>query len=172
VIGLIEFESRKLVFSPAKRRELRRCERSSRDFRRRGSESPSDLPVGSDATLEERFASGPLAFVRLVAPTTPAERMTTIAEHGTGFVYLISRLGVTGMRDDVASDLAPTIERLRGVTRLPICVGFGISDGVQAAAVGKLADGVVVGSALVKSAGNSVGEALDLTASLRAALDA
>ena len=132
----------------------------------------TDLPVGADPERESWLGQSGLSFIRLVAPTTPLERMREISAHGSGFVYLISRLGVTGMRDDVASDLAPTIERLRGVTRLPICVGFGISDGVQAAAVGKLADGVVVGSALVKSAGNSIGEALDLTASLRAALDA
>jgi tryptophan synthase alpha chain len=97
--------------------------------------------------------------------------MREISAHGSGFVYLISRLGVTGMRDHVAADLAPTIARLRGVTKLPICVGFGISDSSQAAAVGKLADGVVVGSALVQAAGRSVEEALDLTASLRRALD-
>jgi tryptophan synthase alpha chain len=97
--------------------------------------------------------------------------MREISAHGSGFVYLISRLGVTGMRDDIAADLAPTIDRLRSVTPLPICVGFGISDGLQAAKVGKLADGVVVGSALVQAAGRSIGEALELTASLRSALD-
>src|SRR5207237_2787186 len=55
----------------------------------------TDLPVGSDPALEERISSGPLAFIRLVAPTTPRERMAVIAKHGSGFVYLISRLGVT-----------------------------------------------------------------------------
>jgi tryptophan synthase alpha chain len=131
----------------------------------------TDLPVGADPARESWLGESGLSFIRLVAPTTPAERMREISSHGSGFVYLISRLGVTGMRDDVASDLAPTIDRLRGVTSLPICVGFGISDGLQAAAVGKLADGVVVGSALVQAAGSSIGEALELTSSLRAALD-
>jgi len=132
----------------------------------------TDLPVGADPARESWLGESGLAFIRLVAPTTPVERMREISAHGSGFVYLISRLGVTGMREDVASNLAPTIDRLRSVTSLPICVGFGISDGLQAAAVGKLADGVIVGSALVQAAGNSIGDALELTASLRRALDA
>jgi tryptophan synthase alpha chain len=76
----------------------------------------TDLPVGADPELEAWFGEGPLAFVRLVAPTTPADRMAEIARHGSGFVYLISRLGVTGMRTDVAVDLpttAPHLCRLR-----------------------------------------------------------
>ncbi|HEY8175630.1 MAG TPA: tryptophan synthase subunit alpha, partial [Gemmatimonadaceae bacterium] len=85
----------------------------------------TDLPVGSDPSLEQRFASGPLAFIRLVAPTTPAERMAHIARHGSGFVYLISRLGVTGAREQLPRDLPETIARLRKATTLPICVGFG-----------------------------------------------
>ena len=97
--------------------------------------------------------------------------MREISSHGSGFVYLISRLGVTGMQETISADLAPTLERLRLATTLPICVGFGISTGQQAATVGKLADGVVVGSALVQASGRSVKEALQLTASLRAALD-
>jgi len=131
----------------------------------------TDLPVGADASLEQWLGDGPLAFIRLVAPTTPQPRMAEIAQHGSGFVYLISRLGVTGMQEKISADLAPTIERLRRATTLPICVGFGISTGEQAAAVGKLADGVVVGSALVQASGKSVAEALSLVASLRTALD-
>jgi tryptophan synthase alpha chain len=132
----------------------------------------TDLPVGADPVRESWLGESGHDFIRLVAPTTPVERMREISSHGSGFVYLISRLGVTGMRDTIASDLAPTVARLRSATKLPICVGFGISDVAQAAAVGRLADGVVVGSALVQAAGRSVGEALQLTASLRGALDA
>jgi tryptophan synthase alpha chain len=87
-------------------------------------------------------------------------------------VYLISRLGVTGVQEGIAADLPQTIARLRGETKLPICAGFGISTPAQAAAVGKLADGVVVGSALVQAAGGSVDAAVQLVASMRAALDA
>jgi tryptophan synthase alpha chain len=131
----------------------------------------TDLPVGSDPALEARLAAGPLAFIRLVAPTTPAERMKEIAEHGSGFVYLISRLGVTGMRDDIAAELPATVQRLRDATTLPVCVGFGVSRPEQAAAVARIADGVVVGSAIVRAAGQSVAEATRLAASLRDAID-
>jgi tryptophan synthase alpha chain len=131
----------------------------------------TDLPVGADPEREAWLSESGLAFIRLVAPTTPVERMREISSHGRGFVYLVSRLGVTGVQASLSDDLGPTIARLREATKLPICVGFGISDAAQAAAVGKLADGVVVGSALVKAAGQSVADALSLAKSLRAALD-
>ena len=97
--------------------------------------------------------------------------MREIGAHGSGFVYLISRLGVTGARDDVPDELPDTIGRLRRATSLPICVGFGISTAEQARRIGSLADGIVVGSAIVKAAGESVGAAARLAASLRTALD-
>jgi tryptophan synthase alpha chain len=131
----------------------------------------TDLPVGSDPEREAWLGSGPLAFIRLVAPTTPAERMREIATHGSGFVYLISRLGVTGVRDAMPPELPATVNRLRGVTELPICVGFGVSKPEHAIAVAKLADGVVVGSALVRAAGESVDRAVSLARELRAAID-
>jgi tryptophan synthase alpha chain len=133
----------------------------------------TDLPVGSDPELEQRFSSGPLAFVRLVAPTTPTERMAHIAQHGSGFVYLISRLGVTGARDQLPPDLPRTISRLREATagRLPICVGFGVSTPEQAASVARLADGVVVGSAIVRAADESLDAAVSLAREMRAAID-
>ena len=131
----------------------------------------TDLPVGADPVLEARIAAGPLAFVRLVAPTTPTDRMAEIARHGGGFVYLISRLGVTGARDDLPPDLAGTVDRLRTAARLPICVGFGISTPAQARAVATLADGVVVGSAVVRAASQGVERAAGLIRSLRAAID-
>lgn len=131
----------------------------------------TDLPVGSDAELEQRFASGPLDFVRLVAPTTPTERMAHIARNGSGFVYLISRLGVTGARADLPPDLPDTIQRLRQSTKLPICAGFGISTPEQAVSVAGLADGVVVGSAVVKAAGEDISRAAALVKKLRSALD-
>jgi tryptophan synthase alpha chain len=106
----------------------------------------TDLPVGTDPELESRFAAGPLDFVRLVAPTTPTERMAHIARHGRGFVYLISRLGVTGARDQLPNDLADTVGRLRTATALPVCVGFGVSTPEHARSVAELADGVVVGT--------------------------
>ncbi len=131
----------------------------------------TDLPVGADPAREEWFGSGPLDFVRLVAPTTPRDRMALIARHGRGFVYLISRLGVTGMQTEIASTLPASIAMLRSVCTLPICVGFGISTPDQARTIGALADGIVVGSALVKAAERSVSDAVALTRSLRSALD-
>ncbi len=131
----------------------------------------TDLPVGADPELEAWLGGGPLAFVRLVAPTTPRERMAEIARHGRGFVYLISRLGVTGERADVAADLPATVSALRDATSLPICVGFGISRPDQAAAVGRLADGVVVGSAVVRAADRDIDAALSLVRAMRTSLD-
>lgn len=131
----------------------------------------TDLPVGADPEREKWLGDSELAFVRLVAPTTPVERMREIALNGSGFVYLISRLGVTGAQTSLATDLGETSERLRSATDLPICVGFGISNGEQAHAAASAADGVVVGSALVKAAGESIETALTLTRSLRNALD-
>jgi tryptophan synthase alpha chain len=131
----------------------------------------TDLPVGADPEREQWLGGGPLAFVRLVAPTTPDARMREIGAHGDGFVYLISRLGVTGARDDVPTELPETIARLRGATALPICVGFGISNATQAARIGQLADGIVVGSAVVRAASESVARAATLALGLRRALD-
>jgi len=131
----------------------------------------TDLPVGVDPERERWLGDSELAFVRLVAPTTPLERMKEIALNGSGFVYLISRLGVTGAQTSLASDLRETVDRLRLATDLPICVGFGISNGDQARSAAEGADGVVVGSALVKASGKSIAAALSLTRSLRNALD-
>jgi tryptophan synthase alpha chain len=132
----------------------------------------TDLPVGADPAREAWFGESGLDFVRLVAPTTPAPRMAEIGRHGGGFVYLISRLGVTGERAALPEDLPDTVARLRGATTLPICIGFGISTPDQAQAAARLGDGVVVGSALVRAAGRSVDEAVALTAALRRGIDA
>ncbi len=132
----------------------------------------TDMPVGSDPVREAWFGASGLDFVRLVAPTTPTERMAEIGRHGGGFVYLISRLGVTGERDSLAADLPETVARLRSATTLPICIGFGISTPEQARAAAALGDGVVVGSALVRAADESVDKAIALARSLRDAMDA
>jgi tryptophan synthase alpha chain len=132
----------------------------------------TDLPVGADPAREAWLGGGQLEFVRLVAPTTPAARMAEIAKHGRGFVYLISRLGVTGVHQGVSAGLGATIAQLRAVCTLPICVGFGISTPAEARAVADVADGVVVGSALVRIAGEQgVDAALQFVRELRAALD-
>jgi tryptophan synthase alpha chain len=132
----------------------------------------TDLPVGADPERETWLGTSGIDFIRLVAPTTPAERMSEISRNGGGFVYLISRMGVTGEQTTVSDELPATIERLRSVTALPICVGFGISTPEQARTVAKLADGVVVGSALVRAAHESNDKAIALIAAMRGAIDA
>ena len=131
----------------------------------------TDLPVGADPVREQWLGNGPLGFVRLVAPTTPLERMREIAAHGSGFVYLISRLGVTGERTSLPADLPATVARMRTATDLPLCVGFGISRPEQAREVAKLADGVVVGSAIVRAANESVEAVVALATALRSGID-
>jgi tryptophan synthase alpha chain len=109
----------------------------------------TDLPAGSDPAVERAVQGSALDLIRLIAPTTRLERLGAAAEGAQGFVYLVARLGVTGASRSLAADLADSVQRVRGATSLPVAVGFGISNAEQAAAVGRLADGVVVGSALV-----------------------
>ena len=132
----------------------------------------TDLPVGADPAREAWFGASGLDFVRLVAPTTPSPRMAEIARHGGGFVYLISRMGVTGEQETLSSELPATVARLRTATTLPICIGFGISTPEQARVAATLGDGVVVGSAIVRAAERSVADAVALTIAMRQAIDA
>jgi tryptophan synthase alpha chain len=96
-----------------------------------------------------RLGDGSLCRISLVAPTTPAERLPKILEKASGFVYYVSREGVTGMQESVSTSIGGRIELLRKQTTLPICIGFGISTPEQAQNVAGQADGVVIGSALV-----------------------
>jgi tryptophan synthase alpha chain len=98
--------------------------------------------------LKEMHVNG-LAPVFLAAPTSPDVRLKAIAEVSQGFVYAISRVGITGTRDTVASDAPELVARLRKFTTLPIAVGFGISNAAHVKAVGEFADAAIVGSALV-----------------------
>lgn len=131
----------------------------------------TDLPLGADPERESWIADGPLDFIRLVAPTTPSARMEQIALTGQGFVYLISRLGVTGEQATLSAELPATAARLRAATTLPICIGFGIATAVQARSAAALADGVIVGSAIVRAAETSVEAAVALAAELRRGID-
>jgi len=109
----------------------------------------TDLPAGGDPELEARFAASPIDLIRLIAPTTPAERVAATLKEARGFVYVVARLGVTGASAALADDLEATVARVRAATDLPVAVGFGISTADQARRVATMADGVVVGSALV-----------------------
>ena len=131
----------------------------------------TDLPAGADAAVESAVARSPLALIRLVAPTTDDARLKTVLADATGFVYLISRLGVTGARTNVPADLEAQVHRVRAATPLPIAVGFGIGTPAQAAAAARYADGVVVGSALMDALGRGgVAAAERLTRELAAAV--
>jgi len=96
-----------------------------------------------------------LPLIQMLAPTSPDERMESIARTAKGFIYLVSVTGVTGERREISDDLGELINRVRAHTSAPVCVGFGIGTPEQAAQVGALADGVIVGSACVKMIGSS-----------------
>ncbi len=132
----------------------------------------TDLPAGSDPGIEQHVQQSPLDLIRLVAPTTRADRLARSVAGAQGFLYLVSRLGVTGASATLSGDLEASIARVRAASPLPIAVGFGISTPEQAARVGRLADGVVVGSALVdRLAADGVTGVRDLLSGLRGAVD-
>ncbi|HEY5041229.1 MAG TPA: tryptophan synthase subunit alpha [Verrucomicrobiae bacterium] len=108
-----------------------------------------DLPPEESDNYEALMQAQGLCHIYLVAPTTPEDRMALIVKRGSGFIYYISREGVTGMQTRVASNLASQIAKIRAHTVLPIAVGFGISNPAQAKLVASEADGCVVGSAVV-----------------------
>lgn len=108
-----------------------------------------DMPPEEAEELGPLLKSHGLASIFLVAPTTSEERAATICAHGEGYLYYVSLKGVTGSAILNAADVAEHLAPLRRMTDLPLCVGFGIRDGASAAEVGKVADGVIVGSALV-----------------------
>ena len=108
-----------------------------------------DLPPEESDNYEALMRAAGLCNIYLVAPTTPEDRMASIVKRGAGFIYYISREGVTGMQSQIATNLASQVAKLRAHTNLPIAVGFGISNPAQAKAVASEADGCVVGSAIV-----------------------
>ncbi|MFN2571163.1 MAG: tryptophan synthase subunit alpha [Gemmatimonadales bacterium] len=149
------------------------AERFARDARAAGAAGVllTDLPAGADPGVEHAVTAGTLALIRLIAPTTDAARLPAALANATGFVYLISRLGVTGARAAVPADLEENVRRIRAATRVPVVVGFGISTPEQAAAATRYADGVAVGSALMDAlATGGVGSMEKLARELAAAV--
>jgi tryptophan synthase alpha chain len=163
-----------VVFSylnPVRRYGLERFLRDAAELRVAGL-LLTDLPAGSDPEVDEMVRRSPLDLIRLVAPTTTGARLTEVVREAQGFLYLVARLGVTGASRELASGLADYIRRVRNASPLPLAVGFGISTPDQAGAVARLADGVVVGSALVETLGKDGPLAAGrMLADLRAALD-
>jgi tryptophan synthase alpha chain len=126
-----------------------------------------DLPLGEADEIGEALAGAGLALVPLVAPTTPPERLARICEKARGFVYVVSTVGTTGERDELPSGLAELVGSTRERAEVPVAVGFGIGTPEQAARVGAIADGVIIGSRLVRAAGEggSPGAAADAVGS-------
>jgi tryptophan synthase alpha chain len=108
-----------------------------------------------------------MATVFIVAPTTPDARVERIARSATGFIYYVSREGVTGVRDELAGNIPEAVARIRAHTKLPVAVGFGISTRGQVARVAAHADGVIVGSVLVNCIRDHLGDPAKITARLR-----
>lgn len=132
----------------------------------------TDLPAGADPHLERTLDDSALAHVRLVAPTTPPARARDIAAAAQGFLYYISRLGVTGATSRLRESLPSELAALSAVAKVPVAAGFGISTGEHAAEIGRIADGVVVGSALIDALDRGgIPAAEALLRELRAGLD-
>lgn len=134
-----------------------------------------DLPPEESGDYESLMRGSGLCVIYLVAPTTPEDRIEHIVRRGTGFVYYVSREGVTGMQSKVAENIALMTARIRAHTDLPIAVGFGISNAEQARMVARAAEAVVVGSAVVDQIarhGDSKTLVEDVTAFVRPLVDA
>jgi tryptophan synthase alpha chain len=131
-----------------------------------------DLPHDEAGEVRAACDAEGLALVPLVAPTTPAERVAAIGADARGFVYAVSLTGTTGERGELPPGLEETVNRVRGAADVPVAVGFGISTPAQAGAVAAIADGVIVGSRLVRAAkeggAQAVGDAVaELAGGLR-----
>ncbi|OUW82702.1 MAG: tryptophan synthase subunit alpha [Saprospirales bacterium TMED214] len=134
-----------------------------------------DLLVEEATELSRICADEDFSLVQLVTPTTPRERQVRIAESSSGFLYYVSVTGITGERTALPEDLVENVKWLRGQTELPICIGFGISGPETAAQLAPVADGLIVGSAVVRrvhDAGNSNSAATHVTDFVKALRDA
>ncbi len=112
-----------------------------------------DLPA--EESQEFEGVAGDMPLIRMLAPTSSPERMEKTARHARGFIYLVSVTGVTGERKSISEGLEDLIARVREHTSIPVCVGFGIGTPQQAKEVGRMADGVIVGTACVRTIGDS-----------------
>jgi tryptophan synthase alpha chain len=121
-----------------------------------------DMPAVEAGELRRACDRAGIALIPLVAPTTPPADVELIARHARGFVYVVSVTGVTGERTELPPELPAVVERVRAAASVPVAVGFGVGTPAQAAAVGEIADGVIIGSRLVRE----VAEAASLDAGL------
>jgi tryptophan synthase alpha chain len=151
------------------------------EFARRAAEAGAagaivpDLPLGEAEEVREAFTAAGLALVPLVAPTTPPGRRAAICAAARGFVYVVSTVGTTGERAEIPTELADLVAATKAEAEVPVAVGFGIGTPEQAAEVGGIADGVIIGSRLVRAAGeagSAQGAAEAVSAFLRETRDA
>ena len=124
----------------------------------------TDLPIEEAGDYLHAIKSRRLAPVFLAAPTSTDDRLRAIARHSRGFIYAISRTGITGTRQEVAGDARELVTRLRALTHLPIAVGFGISNAEQFSEVGQFADAAVMGSAIVQRVEENAGREAEAVA--------
>ncbi|PTY00367.1 tryptophan synthase subunit alpha [Opitutus sp. ER46] len=127
-----------------------------------------DLPPEEAAEMATACRKHEVGTVCIIAPTTPEARIETIAASTTGFIYYVSREGVTGVRDQVAANIPEAVARIRKHTKIPMVVGFGIGTRAQVAQVAAHADGVVVGSALVNAIKDNLGDRARIVATVGA----
>ncbi|MEX2045469.1 MAG: tryptophan synthase subunit alpha [Opitutus sp.] len=127
-----------------------------------------DLPPEEAGEFSAACAGHGVGTVFIIAPTTPDERIGRIAASATGFLYYVSREGVTGVREQVAANIPEAVSRIRARTQLPVVVGFGIGSRAQVAEVAAHADGVVVGSALVNCIRDNLGDKARIVAAVAA----
>ena len=132
-----------------------------------------DLPIEEIAPWATEADAAGIDTVLLVAPSSPPDRVERICARARGFVYAVARMGVTGERGDLGTDVVKVVERIRSCTDMPVCVGVGVSTPAQAAEACEVADGVVVGSALVRRLleGEGPDGAAAFVGSLREAID-
>jgi tryptophan synthase alpha chain len=116
-----------------------------------------DMPPEEDDELRPQASEGGLNFIRLATPTTDAKRLPAVLAHTSGFVYYVSIAGITGTKTPDLADVAAHVGRIKAQTSLPVAVGFGVKSEAQVSAIASIADGVVVGSALV----NAIAQSLD-----------
>jgi tryptophan synthase alpha chain len=109
-----------------------------------------DLPYEESAPLRTALGAHGLALVQLVTPATPAARLRTLCAHSEGFVYAVTRTGITGGAAGLPADTAKYLAAVKAATDLPVCAGFGVRSAAQVAEIARHADGVIVGSALVE----------------------
>jgi tryptophan synthase alpha chain len=109
-----------------------------------------DLPFEESAELREALEANGLGLIQLVTPATPDDRLKTLCEASRGFVYAVTITGITGGGAGLPADLADYLDKVSGMSNIPVCAGFGIREAKDVAAVGEHASGAIVGSALVE----------------------